>query len=157
MFKATPLAILLVLSFAGKTQIPATKLEIKHFIDSIGTSNDFESKEASRFPAFANGKNYLWKIKFLYNKNRQLLWVEEIKPDSISTVYFYCKDSLIFVSEYPHFKGSKIKEEEAVFRNIYIFQSKIIDDDLPGLTNRPLSWYLEESKKWLDQSKIPGN
>jgi hypothetical protein len=146
--------ILLVTFYLNSiAQIPSTKETIQNFIDSIGRSNDRQVITSSIFPAFANGTNFKWRINMWRNNYKNLLWVEVIIPDSISTVFFYCKDNLIFASERTYTLDSVSNKHRSIFRNIFFSQSKIIDDSSPGRNNNSVDYYLSESKKYLELSK----
>ena len=153
MKKALFLVFLLV-NLTGTAQIPSTKETIQIFIDSIGRSKEKQLIETSRFPAIAYGSNFKWKQKIWRNNNKQLLWVETIIPDSISTVYFYCSDILIFVSELTFNTDSISNKRNSLFRNIYIHESKIIDDSAPGRNNNTIKHYLKESEEYLNLAKL---
>ena len=146
--------LLLTLYLQGIAQIPSTKETIQSFIDSIGKSNDKQLIESSIFPAFANGTNFKWRQKIWRNNKKELLWVETIIPDSISTVYFYCHDTLIFASERTYITHSISNKRNSIFRNIYILESRIIEDSAPGRNNNTIEHYLQESKKYLEHAKL---
>lgn len=148
------LAHLLTLCLRGVGQIPSTKETIQNFIDSVGKSNDRQLIESSIFPAFANGTNFKWRQKIWRNNKKELLWVETIIPDSISTVYFYCHGTLIFVSERTYINDSISNKRKSLFRNIYIHESIIIEDSAPGRNNNTIEHYLKESKEYLERAKL---
>ena len=148
------LVLLLTLYLKGTAQIPSTKETIQNFIDSIGKSNDRLVIISSIFPAFANGTNFKWRQNIWRNNNKELLWVETIIPDSISTVYFYCHDTLIFASELTYTIDSISNKRNDLFRNIYIYKSRIIEDSAPGRNNNKVEHYLEESRKYLEHAKL---
>ncbi len=147
------LVLLLTLYLKGTAQIPSTKETIQNFIDSIGESNDRQVIQSSIFPAFANGTNFKWRQNIWRNNKKELLWVETIIPDSITTVYFYCRDSLIFAAEFTDTLDVITKKRTEIFRNIYFFNSRIIDDSDPGRNNYKAEHYLEESRKYLELAK----
>ena len=148
------LLLLLTLCLAGNAQIPSTKETIQNFIDSIGESNDRQLIESSIFPAVANGTNFKWRQKMWRNNKKELLWVETIVPDSISTVYFYCHDTLIFASERTYVTDSISNKRKSLFKNIYIHGSRIIEDSAPGRNNNPIEHYLKESREYLEHAKL---
>ena len=148
------LALLLTFSLKSNAQIPSTKEAIQTFIYSIGKSNDRQLIESSIFPAFANGKNFKWRQKIWRNNKKQLLWVETIIPDSISTVYFYCQDIFIFASELTYSIDSISNKRNTLFRNIYIYNSKIIEDSAPDRNDNKIEHYLKESKEYLERAKL---
>jgi len=148
------LVILLTIYFKGVTQIPSTKETIQNFIDSIGRSNDRQEITSSIFPAFANGNNFTYRQNIWRNNRKELLWVETILPDSITTVYFYCRDSLIFAAEFTDSLDSISKKRNEIFRNIYFYKSRIIDDSAPGRNNYKVEHYLEESRKYRETAKL---
>ncbi len=148
------LVLLLTLYLKGAAQIPSTKETIQNFIDSIGKSNDRQVITSSIFPAFANGTNFKWRQNIWRNNKKELLWVETIIPDSISTVYFYCHDTLIFASELTYTIDSTSNKRNDLFRNIYIYKSRIIEDSAPGRNNNKVEHYLEESRKYLEHAKL---
>ena len=148
------LVLLLTLYLKGTAQIPSTKETIQNFIDSIGKSNDRLVIISSIFPAVANGTNIKWRQNIWRNNNKELLWVETIIPDSISTVYFYCHDTLIFASELTYTIDSISNKRNDLFRNIYIYKSRIIEDSAPGRNNNKVEHYLEESRKYLEHAKL---
>ena len=146
--------LLLTLCIGTIGQIPSTKSIIQSFIDSIGNSNDrMNNKTSSIFPAVTDGTNPLWSANFWSNRSKQLLWVEVIIPDSISTVFFYCRDVLIFVGEMTYSLDSISKKRTEIFRNIFINQSKIIEDSHPQNNGNTIEHYLAESKKYLEMFK----
>jgi hypothetical protein len=153
MLKLLSLLISFFFYFGSIAQIPSTKSTIENFIDSIGNSNDRLNITSSVFPAITDGTNPKWTLKFWYNKNRDLLWVEDIIPDSLATVFFYCQGVLIFVSERTYRLDSISNKREAIYRKIYFDQSKIIDDSSPGSNDNTVKYYLDESKKYLDMFK----
>lgn len=148
------LVLLLTLYLKGTAQIPSTKETIQSFIDSIGNSNDRQLIESSIFPAFANGTNFKWRQKIWRNNKKELLWVETIIPDSISTVYFYCHDTLIFASELTYTIDSISNKRNNLFRNIYIHKTIIIEDSAPGRNNNKVEHYIEESRRYLEHAKL---
>lgn len=143
----------LIFYFKGTAQVPSTKESIQSFIDSIGGSNDRQVMISSIFPAFANGKNFKWRQKIWRNSKKQLLWVETIIPDSISTVFFYCQDTLVFASELTHTIDSISNKPKPLIRNIFFSQSRIIDDSAPGRNSNSVDYYLDESKKFRELAK----
>lgn len=148
------LLISLVFCFKAGAQIPSTRETIQHFIDSVGESDDPKTVISSaQYPLQTDGTNYKWKLKIWRNSKKELLWVEYILPDGITTVYFYCKDSLIFVSELTYASKKKGKEKEPLFRNIYINGSTILDDTAPGRNKRTITYYLEESANYRELAK----
>ena len=80
--------------------------------------------------------------------------METIIPDSISTVYFYCHDTLIFTSELTYTIDGISNKRNDLFRNIYIYNSRIIEDSAPGRNNNKIEHYLEESRKYLEHAKL---
>jgi len=146
--------ICLAFCFKGVTQVPSSKETIQHFIDSIGKSGGKQLIETSVFPAVANGKNYKWKQKIWRNHKKEILWIETIIPGSTSTVYFYCRDTLIFISEHTKITDSITNKRTDLFRNIYIYESSIIEDSAPGRNNNTLEHYLQESKTYLERAKL---
>ena len=136
--------LLLTLYLKGTAQIPSTKETIQNFIDSIGKSNDRQVITSSIFPAFANGKNFTYRQNIWRNNKKELLWVETILPDSITTVYFYCRESLIFAAEFTDTLDVISKKRNDIFRNIFFYNSRIIDDSDPGRNNYKVEHYLEE-------------
>jgi hypothetical protein len=147
------LALSLTLCFNVRAQIPSTKAKIQIYIDSIGKSNDRQVVSASMFPAIANGSNFEWRTNIWTNRKHNLLWVEHIIPDSISRVFFYCKDSLIFASERTYDTKSIPGKRKSIFRNIFFYQAKIIEDTMPGNNNNAAAYYINESRKYLRLSK----
>ncbi|MBF9140454.1 hypothetical protein [Hymenobacter properus] len=147
------LALSLTLCFNVCAQIPSTTAKIQSYIDSIGKSNDRRLVSASMFPAFANGHNFEWRTNMWTNKKHKLLWVEHIIPDSISRVFFYCKDSLIFASERTYDTKSAPGIKKNIFRNIFFYQARIIEDTMPGNNNNTAAFYINESRKYLRLSK----
>src|SRR5437867_12856524 len=109
--------LLLTLYLKGTAQIPSTKETIQYCIDSIGKSNDRQVITSSIFPAFANGTNFKWRQNMWRNNKKELLWVETIIPDSISSVYFYCHDTLIFASELTYTIDSISNKRNDLFRS----------------------------------------
>ena len=154
MIRAFFLILSLTLYYMGTAQIPSTKETIQSFIDSIGKSNDKQVITSSVFPAFADGTNFKWRQNIWRNNKKELLWVETIIPDTISTVYFYCHDTLIFASELTYTIDSVSNKRNELFRNIYIYKSRIIEDSAPGRNNNKVEHYLEESRKYLEQAKL---
>ena len=154
MKKVLFLILLLTSYLKGTTQIPSTKETIQNFIDSIGKSTDRQVLTSSIFPAFSNGKNFKWRQNIWRNNKKELLWVETIIPDSISTVYFYCHDTVVFVSELTYTTDSISNKRNDLFRNIYIYKSRIIEDSAPGRNSNKVEHYLEESREYLEHSKL---
>ena len=154
MIKILVFILSLMFYIVGTAQTPSTKESIQSFIDSIGRSNDRDVITSSIFPAFANGKNFKWRQNIWRNNKKELLWVETIIPDSISTVYFYCHDTLIFASELTYTIDSISNKRTELFRNLYVYKSKIIEDSAPGRNSNTIEHYLEESKKCLEQAKM---
>lgn len=144
----------LTLYLRGASQIPSTKETIQNFIDSIGRSKDRQVITSSIFPAFADGTNFKWRQKIWRNNKKELLWVETIIPDSLSTVYFYCHDTLVFASERTYAMDTISNSRKSIFRNIFFHQSRIIEDSAPGRNNNKAAYYLEESRKYLEQAKL---
>ena len=143
----------LIFYFNGAAQIPSTKETIQRLIDSIGKSNDRQVITSSILPAVANGSNFKWRLNLWRNSNKELLWVETIIPDSISTVFFYCQDSLIFAGERTYTVDASSNRRTGLFRNIFFYQSKIIDDSAPGRNSNSVDYYLDESKKYRELAK----
>jgi len=147
------LGILLTTAKSVNAQIPSTKANIQSFIDSIGRSNDRILMSASMFPAVANGNNFEWKTNFWKNKKGRLLWVEHIIPDSISKVYFYCHEKLIFASELTYETEPGTNSRKRLFKNIYFNKSIIIEDSAPERNHHDAEYYIDESKRYLALSK----
>ena len=139
--------------FKGTAQVPSTKETIQGFIDSIGKSNDRQVIESSIFPANADGTNFRWRLNIWRNSRKELLWVETIISDSISTAFFYCQDTLIFAGERTYTVDTISNKRKSFFRNIYFYQSSIIEDSAPGRNNNKVDYYLEESKKYRELAK----
>lgn len=143
----------LTLYFDVAAQVPSTKEAIQNFIDSIGRSNDRQLIESSIFPAFANGTNFKWKIKIWRNNKKELLWVETIIPDSISTAFFYYQDTLIFAGELTYTMDTISHRQTPLFRNIFFNQSRIIEDSAPERNTNKADHYITESRNYLELSK----
>ena len=154
MQKSAQLLLSLMLCIGSIGQTPSTKSTIQSFIDSIGNSDDrMNNRTGSIFPAVTDGTNPLWSVDFWSNRNKELLWVEVAIPDSISTVFFYSRDVLIFVGEMTYSLDSISKKRKEIFRNIFVSQSKIIEDSHPGNNDNTIEHYLAESKKYLEMFK----
>lgn len=153
MKKAIVLVLLLIGCAEGNAQIPSTKEKIQAFIDSIGRSTDRQLTSSAMYPAVTDGTNFEWKMNMWRNKKKQLLWVENIIPDSITTVFFYCQKELIFVAEITHVADAATGKRMPLFRNIFFYQSKIIADSAPGRNNHPLAYYLKGGKEFLKLSE----
>jgi sensor histidine kinase YesM len=147
------LFFLLIFYFKGTAQVPATKETIQCFIDSIGKSNDRQVITSSIFPSFANGKNFKWRIKIWQNSKKELLWVETIIPDSISTAFFYYQDTLIFAGELTYTMDTISHRQTPLFRNIFFHQSRIIEDTAPERNSNKADHYITESRNYLELSK----
>jgi hypothetical protein len=152
-YKSILLIFLLLFYFNGDAQIPSTKETIQNFIDSIGKNNDRQVTTGSVFPSFANGKNFKWSINIWRNSKEELLWVETIIPDSLSTAFFYCQDTLIFAGELSYIMDTISHRQKPLFRNIFFYQSRIIDDSAPERNNNNADHYITESRNYLELSK----
>ena len=152
-YKSILLFFLLLFYFKGTAQVPSTKETIQSFIDSIGKSNDRQVITSSIFPSFANGKNFKWRIKIWQNSKKELLWVETIIPDSISTAFFYYQDTLIFAGELTYTMDTISQRQTPLFRNIFFHQSKIIEDSAPERNSNNADYYITESRNYLELSK----
>jgi hypothetical protein len=137
-------------------QIPNTQQSIDQFIDSLGQSNDRSSITSKIFPAMANGYNYKWMLKMVYNKNNDLLWAEEKIPDSVDIAYIYCKDQLIFVSHfsYTYELDSASNKQKPIFRKLYFVDDKVISDSAPSADIYTSKFFLKKSKEHLALFKI---
>ncbi len=151
--KSILLLLLLIFPFKGIAQVPSTKELIQNYIDSIGKSNDRQVITSSLFPSFADGKNFKWRIKIWRNSKKDLLWIETIIPDSISTTFFYSQDKLIFVAELTYFTDTILNRHTPFIRNIFFHQSSIIDDSAPGRNSNNADHYISESKDFMELSK----
>jgi len=105
------------------------------------------------YSAVTDETNFEWKNNIWRNKKKQLLWVERIVPHSISTVFFYRHNVLVFVGERTYVADSVSNKRRSVFREIFFNNSEIIDDSAPGRNTNTVDYYLEESKKYLELSK----
>lgn len=152
-YKSILLFGLVLFSIKGSAQVPSTRETIQGFIDSIGRSNDRHQVTASIFPSAANGRNYNWRINIWRNAKQELLWVETIIPDSLSSVYFYCRDTMIFASELIYTRDTVSNKSRPLFRNIFFYQDSIIEDTAPGRNNNKTDHYINESRDYLELSK----
>jgi hypothetical protein len=126
------LVLVLIGSFKGNAQTPLTKEKIQSFIDSIGNSSGKQLISSAMYPAVADGTNFEWKNNIWRNKKKQLLWVERIIPNSISTVFFYRHDILVFVGERTYVADSISNKRKSIFREIFFSNSAVIADTAPG-------------------------
>jgi len=145
----------LQINLKTNAQIPNTQKGIDQFIDSLGQSNDRNRITSKIFPAMANGFNYKWMLDMVYNKNNELLWVEEKIPDSVSTSYIYCKDRLIFVSHfsYTYRLDSVSNQQKPIFRKIYFFNDEVVSDSAPSTESYTSKFFLEKSRAHLTHFK----
>lgn len=136
-------------------QIPNSQESIDRFIDSLGQSSDRNRITSKVFPAMANGSNYKWMLDMVYNKNNDLLWVEEKIPDSVSTSYIYCKDKLIFVSHFSYtYKFDSISNRQRpIFRKVYFINDEVISDSSPSAESYTSKFFLEKSRAHLAHFK----
>lgn len=135
--------------FKVNAQIPSTKAKIQSFIDYVGRSSDRNLISSSMYPAVANGANFEWRVNIWKNKKKELLWVESILPDSIHKVFFYCHRKLIFASELTYVTDAVSRQRKPLFRNIFFYKDKIIEDSAPGRNSNTVDYYLERSKQYL--------
>jgi hypothetical protein len=136
-------------------QIPNTKKGIDQFIDSLGQSSDRSSITSKIFPAMANPSNFKWMLKMVYNKNNELLWVEEKIPDSVDIAYIYCKDKLIFVSHfsYTYTLDSASNRQRPIFRKVYFVYDEVVSDSAPSTEPYTSKFFLEKSREHLAHFK----
>jgi hypothetical protein len=132
-------------------QIPNTQKGIDQFIDSLGQSSDRNRITSKIFPAMANGSNFKWMLDMVYNKNHELLWVEERIPDSVSISYIYCKEKLIFVSHfsYTYTLDSVSNRQKPIFRKVYFVNDEVVSDSAPSTETYTSKFFLEKSREHL--------
>jgi hypothetical protein len=176
MSKAIGLSLALLCNLICSAQVPFTRASIQRFVDSVGETRDFQVIETSIYPAemvgssapfeqkvtidpengtmTQSGTKFKSKIKIWDNSKKNLLWAESIIRDSMSTAFFFCKDSLIFVGELTYVPDSTTGRRKPIFRNIYFSNSKIIDDTAPGRNNNSAKHYLDESQVFVELHKV---
>ena len=145
------MAGVLEVNLKTNAQIPNTQKSIDQFIDSLGQSSDRKSITSKIFPAMANPSNFKWMLKMVYNKNNELLWVEEKIPDSVDIAYIYCKDKLIFVSHfsYNYTLDSAFNSQRPIFRKVYFVNDEVVLDSAPSTEPYTSKFFLEKSREHL--------
>lgn len=136
-------------------QIPSTQESIDRFIDSLGASKDRYSITSKLLPGITDGTNAKCFLQMVYNKNDELLWVEDKIPDSVSTAYIFCKDRLIFVSHfsYTYILDTVSRKQKPIFRKIYFDNELVISDSSPASEPYTTKYFLHKSKEHLAHFK----
>jgi hypothetical protein len=61
---------------------------------------------------------------------------------------------MIFASELTYTMDTAFKKSKKLFRNIFFYNSRIIEDSAPGRNSNKVEHYLEESREYLEHAKL---